>query len=264
MENREEKASVGGKKNDVKAFRRGAISGMVNMENDEKLLQDCEEKKGEDFLAISVYRFATPTITMGFTQKAVDIFDMNKIVHYGVNTVNRKTGGKALLHQNDLCYSVVCNFSHPVYGGSLLESYEKIARSIRFFLVNLGIKGVVVQKQTEAIREQAENEDLQNPSQNKHRNVLCYAMEGFMEIAVEKDGQKKKLVGSAQKRGKYGYLQHGSIPIYPGNFKIENFLLHPNPVAVSSTSISECLSQSELDIPMLENKLLAAFVQKLR
>ena len=54
---------------------------------------------------------------------------------------------------------------------------------------------------------------------------ICYLAKGFREICL--DG--KKLIGSAQKRGRHSFLQHGSIPCLRHQFFLENYLLsHDN------------------------------------
>lgn len=355
----------------------GCASGLQNMQRDLSLLQQAEQDGRSSFFSLRLYQWSEPTITYGFAQKAQQLFDYERLKQDGIAIVARSTGGRALLHHDELTYALCASINHPVFGGSLLESYQKIASCLCLFLeeLNMGKKISVNRERTSGgtsesrermsgrtsenisennsvNRERAsgnrertfenrgsnsgntsENTSVnrerasenrgsnsgnnsvnreralenrgrtsenisgnnsgnrgsnsgnnsgngerafENPSENGERafgnpsestferigqNSLCYLSTGFMEI--ELDG--KKLIGSAQKRGRFAYLQHGSIPIKKSPYNIAKYLVDKttNNREPKVAVLSDYLDESFLDFDFLANRLAKTFAKSL-
>jgi lipoate-protein ligase A len=161
-------------------------SGAENMALDEALM-DRARQTGE--WVLRVYSWNAPTISLGRNQSARGRYDLDRVRKLGVDVVRRPTGGRAILHDREITYSVTA----PVRdAGDLRESYDRINRLLLAALHSLGVAATVA---TPAARSSA-------PSMTP-----CFSEPAEGELTV--DG--RKLAGSAQWRSGDALLQHGSI-----------------------------------------------------
>jgi lipoyl(octanoyl) transferase len=121
--------------------------------------------------------------------------DMERLSAHGWDVVRRVTGGRAILHVDELTYSVTGSADEPVLTGGVLESYNRLARALLHAVKSLSVPV-----------EMKEHEDGHT---QQNLNPVCFEVPSTYEITV--DG--KKLIGSAQARKKEGLLQHGSLPL---------------------------------------------------
>ncbi len=77
-------------------------------------------------------------MTIGYNQDLGD-FDAGAVAAAGFGLVRRPTGGRAILHADELTYAVVGSSPGPLFGGSLHETYMKINEALLAFLADLGI-----------------------------------------------------------------------------------------------------------------------------
>jgi lipoate-protein ligase A len=127
--------------------------------------------------SLRFYRWQGPWLSLGYGQ----VFDRERIEacgRAGVGVVRRVTGGRAVLHGSDLTYALAAREGQLPAG--LMASYELVAGILIGALQALGVEA-------------------------------CFARPAGREICVG----GRKLVGSAQRRGKGGILQHGSIRLTP-------------------------------------------------
>jgi lipoate-protein ligase A len=110
----------------------------------------------------------------------------------GLDVVRRPTGGQALLHDDEITYSVVASQQDPVVGGTLMQTYHAITQAFLSGLRSLGISG--------------EGADCE-PRPAAGVTPVCFASASAEEILV--DG--RKLLASAQWRSRGAFLQHGSL-----------------------------------------------------
>jgi lipoyl(octanoyl) transferase len=173
--------------------RRGAL----NMEIDDALLRHLEES---DVVATIVrfYEWERPTLSLGQHQKVELAADLDFCRAHRIEIVHRPTGGRAVLHDQELTYAVVSSDKDIFSSTSVLGTYKQIARGLCRGLRRLGVKAVLADAPTHAL------EAPQNPVTVKHP---CFNSPSKYELMV---GQRK-LVGSAQKRLQRGFLQHGSL-----------------------------------------------------
>ena len=166
--------------------------GAWNMAVDEAILEHIH--RGEAKPTLRLYSWDPPCLSLGHAQSFKDV-DVERLRSHGWEVVRRVTGGRAILHTDELTYSVTGSAEEPVLAGGVLESYSRLAQALLHAVRELSVPV-----------EMKEHEDG-HISQNL--NPVCFEVPSTYEITV--DG--KKLIGSAQARKKEGVLQHGSLPL---------------------------------------------------
>jgi len=167
-------------------------SGAWNMAVDESILEHIH--RGEAQPTLRLYAWNPPCLSLGLAQPFSDV-DMERIKAHSWEVVRRVTGGRAILHTDELTYSVTGGADEPVLAGGVLESYNRIAQALMFAMQKLGLPVEIKEDATQ-------NGILSN-------NPVCFEVPSSYEITVN----GKKLIGSAQARNKKGVLQHGSLPL---------------------------------------------------
>ena len=163
-------------------------SGAENMALDEALM-DRARQSGE--WVLRVYSWKTPTISLGRNQSARDRYDLDRVRGLGLDVVRRPTGGRAILHDREITYSVTA----PVRdAGDLRESYDRINVLLLAALHRLGVEASVAAPPRRAVA----------PS-----IAPCFDEPAAGELTLA----GRKLAGSAQWRADDALLQHGSILI---------------------------------------------------
>lgn len=165
--------------------------GAWNMAVDEAILEHVE--RGEARPTLRLYAWDPPCLSLGRAQPFTDV-DTARLQARGWDVVRRMTGGRAILHTDELTYSVTGRVDEPILAGALLDSYNRLAGALLAAVLDLGL--LVEMKEGKA-----EGDGAPNP--------VCFEVPSTYEITV--DG--KKLIGSAQARRKEGVLQHGSLPL---------------------------------------------------
>ncbi len=165
----------------------GAHSAPWNMAVDEALVLLCDE---QPHVTVRFYGWARPTLSLGYFQSVSEI-DMTECERRGFDWVRRPTGGRAVLHDHELTYSVVAPID--LLGASVAQSHERISRALAWGLEKLGLHAEFSRLSAGA----------------KEARAACFAVPAPVELTV----QGKKIIGSAQMRTKKSLLQHGSIPI---------------------------------------------------
>jgi lipoate-protein ligase A len=204
----------------LRVFQDGASTGSVNMARDAELLAG--HMPGDDPI-LRVYRWEPAAVTIGYNQDFTD-FDESAIGAAGYDLVRRPTGGRAILHADELTYAVIGTSPDPVFGASLHETYLKINQALLSFLAELGIAADISSGES---REEA-------------RGLVCFRSAGRHEISVA----GRKIIGSAQRRTAGVFLQHGSILTGPGHLELQSFLLpgvnrNPEDLAAVTTDLGQ-------------------------
>ncbi len=162
----------------------------INMALDEALLH--WHQKGEIPPTLRFYRWNEPTLSIGYFQKVDGKIDLEGIKKHQCQLVRRMTGGSAVLHDDELTYSIVIS-----------ERHERVASSIRQAYYDLS-KGILRAYQLLGIEVDYAHEPI-----SKNRSTICFEQPAFYELLAN----GKKISGNAQIRKKGILLQHGSIPI---------------------------------------------------
>ncbi len=165
-------------------------SGPENMAVDEFLFNKAHREKVGFF---RIYRWNIPTFSIGVSQKVEKVLDLNFVKSNKIGYVRRITGGKTVLHDDEITYSVVSSEKKFFIEHDLYKSYEMIANIIVRSLKTSGINAYL---------------SSGSPTILSKSNNPCFSFPTPNEIEVN----GKKIVGSAQKRDKTALLQHGSIP----------------------------------------------------
>ncbi len=138
---------------------------------------------------LRLYEWSRPTLSFGRNQRARDAYDEAHIRAGGFDLVRRPTGGRAVLHDQELTYSVVLPLR--AHGG-LREAYRRINEGLVAGLRSLGVP--------------AEMSGAVGPNLPPEAGA-CFAAPAEGEVVVA----GRKLVGSAQARVEGSLLQHGSL-----------------------------------------------------
>ncbi len=160
-------------------------SGCDNMATDEALLL-AASSDGVSAPVLRIYGWAEPTLSIGYLQKAAEFMDT------GLPLVRRITGGRALLHDDELTYAVIAGADSELYAMGISMCYSAISRAIAGALNAFGVAA-----------------DFARPLSPRgyRRHRACFASSARYEVLVG----GKKIAGSAQRRLKGALLQHGSI-----------------------------------------------------
>src|SRR5437667_6575965 len=114
--------------------RTGPLPGSVNMALDEALL-DSVIRGGPP--AVRFYTWQPATLSLGVNQPLGEV-NAEECARRGFDLVRRMTGGRAVLHQHELTYSVAARESDPHVSGGVTESYRKISAALIAGLRSLG------------------------------------------------------------------------------------------------------------------------------
>ena len=168
-------------------------SGPWNMAVDEAILESVYS--GRSLPTLRLYAWQPACLSLGLAQPYAEV-NAQALAANGWDVVRRPTGGRAILHVDELTYAVIAPDSEPRVAGGVLKSYLRLSKALLEALRLLGLKPEANEK--EAHR----NTDQPNP--------VCFEVPSNYEITVA----GRKLIGSAQARRKEGILQHGALPLY--------------------------------------------------
>jgi lipoate-protein ligase A len=168
--------------------------GSWNMAVDEAILTNMANDK--TLPTLRLYAWEPSCLSIGYAQPFSDI-DISSLNDRNWNHVRRPTGGKAILHTNELTYAVIGTTTEPRLQGGVVESYKCLSKALLQALNQLGAPAQAV-----GIDKPANDRRTQNP--------VCFEVPSNYEITVN----GKKLLGSAQARRREGVLQHGSLPLF--------------------------------------------------
>src|SRR5690242_3534244 len=129
----------------------GNGSPSFNMALDEALME--WNSQGKFPPIIRFYGWNPATLSIGFFQKAEKEIDIEAVRNQGIGFVRRPTGGRAVLHEHELTYSVIVSESHPAMPRTVAEAYRVISEGILKGFHNLGLDAYFAVPQTEADRE---------------------------------------------------------------------------------------------------------------
>ena len=175
-------------------FIDGTSTGAVNMARDEALLRSVIDAKSSP--CIRLYQWDPPALSIGYLQRIRDEVDLEMCINYGFDYVRRLTGGKAVLHDDELTYSIAIPANHEKMDGrGVIASYRSISRAL---VRALSLSGITC---TMAPRIMSR--------QRRELSAVCFDTSSTYEVMF----QGKKIIGSAQTRDKGVILQHGSVPI---------------------------------------------------
>ena len=183
-------------------------TGPENMAVDETLLES--QAEGESPPTLRFYQWRPAALTIGYFQSFEREIDTDGCKKLGVDWVRRPTGGRAVLHDDELTYSVV--ISEDLLPGSVMQTYSALSEALTAGLRILGIDAQLAggRAPTRQSRESS--------------SAACFDTPTTNEVAV--DG--RKMIGSAQVRKRGVILQHGSVPLTLDRQKVVRCLYLPS------------------------------------
>ena len=227
----------------------GYNSGAWNMAVDEAVMAYVAKKAVPP--TFRLYGWVPPTLSLGRLQSFERDVDPENLEALGIDIVRRPTGGRAVLHDNEVTYSLIISEDDPMLPSDLRDSFYLATEGIVKGLASLGIKAEIQGRQhvgglTGARR--SESQTRRSIDQGVQSGA-CFDSPSWYEVVAE----NKKLVGSAQARLKGVFLQHGSILIAFDANKVCRVLKYDSPDARDqaaaqlqerATSIEEVLGRS--------------------
>jgi lipoate-protein ligase A len=165
--------------------------GATNMAIDEAILHALADGVGQPTLRF--YQWQPPCLSLGYNQPWTEV-ETVACAQRGYTWLRRPTGGRAILHIDELTYSITAPESEPRVHGGITESYRRLSRGLLAGLRSLGAD--VFQAQEEKVV-------------NRQAGAACFDTPSNYEITVG----GKKLIGSAQVRRRGQVLQHGALPL---------------------------------------------------
>lgn len=197
-------------------LKTGFADGATNMAIDEAIVRALQA--GLVPPTLRLYGWHPPCLSLGQAQPAAEV-DWAACAALGIDVVRRPTGGRAILHIDELTYSLIAPENHPAIAGDIVTSYRKISRGLIEGLRGLNIPNI----------HSAPQSPIPNTQSQSQLSPVCFEAPSHYEITV--NGQK--LVGSAQMRRGGLVLQHGAIPLHGDIARICQVLAaHPDPARV--------------------------------
>jgi lipoyl(octanoyl) transferase len=225
-----------------KLLHTGANTGAYNMALDEKLL--AWSQAGEKVPVLRFYTWDPPTVSLGRFQKIETTVDTAACRKHGIDVVKRVTGGRAVLHREELSYSIIARVDNPLFPDGVLGTYRTIASCLAAGLQNLGIPAEIV----------ARGSARASLAEKREKNPACFSSSSWYEIVVN----GRKIIGSAQRRLSHSFLQHGSI-FMDFDPALEAEVIPGSCIDDTATSIKRELAQS----PSCED-IVQAFIKGFR
>jgi len=233
----------------------GSADPAMNMAIDEAISLTC--RQGQSPTTLRFYTWQPAALSIGYFQNASAEIDLERCKAQGYRFVRRPTGGKSVLHDQELTYSVVARADNPLFPKDLHRSFIVIAQALISGLDHLSIQAQVFGSTSTKKR-----------TRSPEISPSCFASATGFEIGV--DG--KKFIGSAQRRWRDGFLQHGSILCHFEPERLFNLLKFSDEgertqartkTAQAVTSLSSIL-KNQPDINYIKEGLIQGFEEALK
>ncbi len=163
---------------------------------------------------IRFYTWKPWCITLGSFQAADEQLQLQKLYDAGFDAVKRPTGGRAVFHAEELTYTICARKDIAPWGKTLGQTYDWIAAQLLSGLERVGFQGSLERGDASAVEKTSERHLAKPP---------CFSSASRAEVVYE----GRKMVGSAQRRSRNAFLQHGSILLGDAHLDIVNFLDFP-------------------------------------
>ena len=209
----------------------GENTGAYNMDFDLQLARNCSPYDAY----FRLYTWNPYCISLGANQNFNDI-NIEKASSQKIDVVKRPTGGRAILHAEEITYSVILPYSHEI---SAREIYEKISLAL--------VKGLEIYNPLLG-KSELENIQPNFPELLTHPSgILCFGSTAKNEIKFS----GKKIIGSAQRKLDNAILQHGSILCGKLHRRLVEFL---NTDEISKQKLSTELADKTIEIETVLNE----------
>jgi len=218
------------------------LDGLSNMAIDAALLDEVEQCS-EARTIVRFYRWRRPTVSLGRNQKRETAVDLEFCAAEAMDVVHRPTGGRAVLHDDELTYAVASNDSQ-YFGSTIYANYKSVSEALCQAFQRLGVPAVLAP------------ETRHSPHVADAPDLPCFMSPARYELTAG----GRKIVGSAQRRLRRSFLQHGSMPIHCDREKLARATLMQDaaPLYLEMAGLAEFLPQAPT-IAEFSNALIAGF-----
>ncbi len=207
-----------------------AQTGPYNMAFDQAMMEAVAQRTVPPTLRL--YAWSPPCLSLGYNQ-AVREVALEALAKRGWDVVRRATGGKAILHTDEITYSIALPDDSPLVAGGIVESYRRLSMALVAALDMMGAQA-----------------DVTSPDvAGRAIGPVCFEVPSNYEITAF----GKKLIGSAQVRRGGAVLQHGTLPLFGDITRIVDVLrfddedghhIAKTRVAARAITLADALGQS--------------------
>ena len=190
----------------------GACRPSFNMALDEALLDWHSE--GLMPPIVRFYGWNPATLSIGYFQNVNKEINMEEVKRHNLGFVRRPTGGRGVLHEHELTYSIIVSEDYPNMPATVTEAYRVLSEGLLIGFQKLGLDAYFSVPDTDE-----KKSDLKNP-----QSAVCFDAPSWYELVVE----GKKVAGSAQTRQKGVILQHGAILLDLDEDKLVSLFNYPS------------------------------------
>jgi lipoate-protein ligase A len=215
-----------------------ALDAYSNMAIDEAVAVAVRTAKAPPTLRF--YLWKSFSVSIGQFQRLEEI-DTLFCRKENIPVVRRPTGGRAILHGTDLTYSFSAPNIPPFFSEGLLSTYSHLSRAFYFAFRSLGF-------------------DVKISSRRERGRVLtgsplCFQSVSYGEITIS----GRKVMGSAQKRWKEGFLQQGSIMLTVEGALMRSVFRQTEKDNIAQTMIGLSNVNPSVDLEDLKKAIVNAF-----
>ncbi len=198
----------------------GAADAARNMATDEAIM--LAHGAGEAPPTLRFYGWRPAAVSLGYFQRAVAEIDLDACRERGIDVVRRLTGGRAVLHDIELTYSVVVREDHPGVPATITAAYHWFSSGLSAGLQRLGVAAGM------NIPRAAYGQSIRP----RHASAACFDAPAHYELTCA----GRKLAGSAQVRQGGVILQHGSLLLGFDAATVAAILRLPSPAERAATA----------------------------
>jgi lipoate-protein ligase A len=192
---------------------------------------------------LRLYGWKPAAISIGYSQNAQDLLDLDACRREGIDVVQRPTGGGIIFHDRELTYSIVLSQADLGLNLGVKQSFEAITSFLLKAYQDLGATAVFAK-------------DASKTTLSVHSiAAFCFSRNEEYDILVN----GKKLGGNAQKRKRRIILQHGSIPLAFDKEKAGSFLREPGILKSLDTTCIHEIAKEKTGFDRLSQILINAF-----
>jgi lipoyl(octanoyl) transferase len=192
-------------------IRSGLGTPAYNMAMDEAIT--VAHSEGRVPPTLRFYGWNPPTLSIGYFQKATEV-DLEAVERQGIGFVRRPTGGRAVLHDQELTYSIIVAENYPGMPSGVTEAYRVLSDGLLRGFIKLGLDAQMVQLENNGEKRAVDGVT----------SAACFDAPSWYELVVE----GRKVAGSAQMRHKGAVLQHGSVLLELDVVQLFDLLRFPN------------------------------------
>ncbi len=209
-----------------------------NMAVDEAMLK--AHAAGQVPPTIRFYGWQPAAVSLGYFQKAAAEVDIAECRRQGIDVVRRLTGGRAVLHDAELTYSLVVSETHPLVPPTITASYRFFSQGLLAGLKTMGIDAQMSLPKA-----------AYGQTKRRHTSAACFDAPSHYEVTFG----RRKLIGSAQVRKDGVILQHGSVLLNFNPKQVASLLNLPSPEA--KDTVAAMLAQRAISITEAANRQIS-------